>query len=714
MALKPGDTLGPYEIVSLIGKGGMGEVWKARDTRLNRIVAIKRMTERHSARFEQEARAIAALNHPHICTLYDIGPDYLVMEYVDGKPLKGPLAPEEALKLARQMASALEAAHAKGILHRDLKPGNVLVTAAGVKLLDFGLAKLIEDADATLTLEGTIAGTAAYMSPEQARGEQVDARSDIFSFGSVVYELLSGRRAFSGASTSEVLSAVLRDEPHAADGPAEFVQLVRKCLRKPREERFGSAAEIRAALDQIRLDTKEQPSIAVLPFADMSAAKDQEYFSDGLAEEIISVLSRIQGLRVIARTSAFAFKGKQEDIRRIGEALGVSSILEGSVRKAGNRLRITAQLVSTRNGSHLWSDRYDREMEDIFAVQDEIAQAIAEALQVHLTDKAPATPRYSPNLEAYEAVLRARHQLQQWTPESLARGKDLYLRAIELDPKYALARCELGLLYFPLATEHEVRPLEAAARMSALAHEALAIDRHMGEAHAVLAVAAMIDYQWESAAHHFRQALTGAPFNSIVSLFYSGFFLPAVGRHQEAIAHLDLSLSQDPLNLPLRNNAGIVRGALDDPASETILERTLEDAPHDWIAAAHLATWHWRRGDEDKALRFIETAHRLVPRQHPVAAMRAALLRARGEEQKAVAALEVLGSGEAGGEPAGWFNYHMIRGDFAEAAKWLERAIEQHDTRAPYILSAFFGDMFTSTPYWPPLARKMNLPVGAA
>ena len=714
MTWAPGTRLGPYELTSPIGKGGMGEVWKAQDTRLNRTVAIKRMTERYSARFEQEARAIAALNHPHICTLYDVGPDYLVMEYIDGTPLKGPLAPDEALKLARQMAGALEAAHAKGILHRDLKPGNVLVTASGVKLLDFGLAKLIEDADATLTLEGTIAGTAAYMSPEQARGEQVDARSDIFSFGSVLYELLSGRRAFSGASTSETLSAVLRDEPRTADGPAELVQLVRKCLRKAREERFASATEVCAALEQVRLDTKQQPSIAVLPFADMSPGKDQEYFSDGLAEEIISVLSRIQGLKVIARTSAFAFKGKQEDIRRIGEALGVSSILEGSVRKAGNRLRITAQLVSARDGGHLWSDRYDREMEDVFAVQDEIAQAIAGALQVHFTDKAPASPRYSPKLEAYEALLRARHQMQQWTPESLTRGRNLYAQAIEIDPKYGLARCELGFSYFGLATEHEVPPREAAAKMSTLAYEALAIDRHLAEAHALLATAAMMDYQWEAADHHFRQAFAGAPINMMVSICYGYFFLPAVGRHQEGIAHMNLALSQDPLNVAYRNGAGILRVALDDPDGARILEQALEEEPNDWIAALILAQWHVWHGDPERALYFAERAYAVVPRQHGAVGLLAALLRARGEEQRSAPLLEYLGDGAAGGAPTGWVYYYLTRGELAQAAEWLGKAIDQYDTRTAFIGVGTWGSTFISTPYWPPLARKMNLPVEAA
>src|ERR1700691_1732500 len=269
MLLSAGDKLGRYEIVASIGAGGMGEVYRARDARLNRDVAIKVSAGQFTDRFEREAQAIAALNHPHICTLHDVGPNYLVMEYIDGAPLKGPLPVDEAVRLAVQIASALEAAHAKGILHRDLKPGNILVTAAGAKLLDFGLAKLTADADATQTV-GT-SGTPLYMSPEQAEGKVLDIRTDVFSFGAVLYELLSGRRAF------DSLAAVLRDEPAPLESPVAGI--VKRCLSKQAAGRFNSMAEVKAALDQIATKpaTEQQPSIAVLPFANMSADKEQEY-----------------------------------------------------------------------------------------------------------------------------------------------------------------------------------------------------------------------------------------------------------------------------------------------------------------------------------------------------------------------------------------------------------------------------------------------------
>ena len=353
------------------------------------------------------------MNHPHICQIYDVGPDYLVLEYVNGRPLQGPLAADAAVRLARQVANALEAAHAKGILHRDLKPSNVLVTEDGTaKLLDFGVAKLVStDRDATRTQDGTVVGTAAYMSPEQAQGQPIDVRSEVFSFGAVLYELLAGRRAFEGPSTAAVLSAVLRDEPPPLAAPTALDAIVRRCMQKDPARRFPTMTAVRAALDETAVErpASEQTSIAVLPFANLSADPENEYFGDGLAEEIINLLVQTPGLKVIARTSAFAFRGKQEDIRRIAEILDVAHVLEGSVRKAGNRIRVTAQLISARDGSHLWSKRYDRELADVFAIQDEIAQAIAVNLYLTFGGETASRRRPTQSLPAYEALLRARY-----------------------------------------------------------------------------------------------------------------------------------------------------------------------------------------------------------------------------------------------------------------------------------------------------------------
>ena len=404
MALTPGTRLGPYEIISALGAGGMGEVWKARDTRVDRIVAIKRLKAEHAERFKREARAIAALNHPRICQLYDVGPDYLVMEYVEGEPLKGPLPVADAQRLAVQIAEALAAAHRKGIVHRDLKPANVLVNESGAKLLDFGLAQIeapLLSSDATMSAafseRGAVVGTVAYMSPEQALGQAVDARSDVFSFGAVLYELLSGRRAFAGDTPLATLSAVMHETSPPLEAPAALERIVIRCLAKQPRDRFQSMVDVGAALEHAVVKTANQhPSIAVLPFANMSRDPDDEYFSDGLAEEIINLLAHIPVLKVTARTSSFAFRGKEQDIRGIAEALGVRTILEGSVRRAGLRIRVTAQLINAEDGYHLWSERYDRELTDVFAIQDEIAQSIAECLatEAHLEPR-QAHPRLS-------------------------------------------------------------------------------------------------------------------------------------------------------------------------------------------------------------------------------------------------------------------------------------------------------------------------------
>jgi serine/threonine protein kinase len=449
MERKPGDQFGPYQLVSLIGKGGMGEVWKARDTRLHRDVAIKFCLSQFSDCFLREARAIASLNHPNICTLYDIGPDYLVMEYIDGSRPRGPLTTPEAVRLTLGIAAALEVAHGKGIIHRDLKPANVLVTQSGVKLLDFGLALVNDNAEANvndvataLTAAGAMMGTIAYMAPEQAQGKPADARSDVFAFGLLLYELLSGRRAFQGDNPLATVAAILQSEPPALSASAA-TPVVTRCLKKDPAERFQTMAAVREALEQSQSAPAAAapvsgtpaisvaPSIAVLPFANIGADKENEYFSDGLAEEILNALSQVEGLSVAARTSSFSFRGTGAELSEIAAKLRVANVLEGSVRRAGNRVRVTVQLVDARNGFHLWSERYDRQMEDIFEVQDEIARSIAERLKVTLGG---GVKRSTNNLEAYELYLKGRHYWHQRSPSTLRVAIQCFEQAIQVDP----------------------------------------------------------------------------------------------------------------------------------------------------------------------------------------------------------------------------------------------------------------------------------------
>jgi serine/threonine protein kinase len=485
-----GSQLGPYEIVARIGAGGMGEVWRARDRRLHRDVAIKVLLGNAHAddalpRFEREARAVAALSHPNILAIHDFGTEggtlYAVMELLEGATLRERLDQSEldvarALDWAHQIAQGLAAAHERGITHRDLKPENIFVTRDGVvKILDFGLARL-EAEESNLdqmktvarTSPGMIIGTVAYLSPEQARGETADHRSDIFAFGAVLFEMLTGRPAFLRPTTAETIVAVLRDsaKPQSESGrlPADVEEILQHCLEKNRDERFRSARDLAFALrlaarttasgpqevtrqtpkpnDSAMRSSSSELSIAVLPFRNMSPTADAEYFSDGMTEEIINSLAAVPALHVAARTTSFAFKGRNEDIRRIGRELGVAMMLEGSVRQSGSRLRVTAQLIGVENGYQLWSNRWDRDLADVFAVQDEIAQAIATTLKVRIVERdGNANTGRTENLEAYDRYLKGTYLWgQRRAQEAIVELK----ASVEIDPDFADAHTALA------------------------------------------------------------------------------------------------------------------------------------------------------------------------------------------------------------------------------------------------------------------------------
>jgi serine/threonine-protein kinase len=700
MSFSAGERLGPYEIVALIGSGGMGEVWKARDTRLGRIVAIKRLHGQHGERFEQEARAIAALNHPHICQIHDIGPNYLVLEYIDGKPLQGPVPVEEAVRLAIQIASALEEAHGRGILHRDLKPANILVTGKGTaKLLDFGLAKLTASSDATRTIEGTIAGTPAYMAPEQIEGKPCDARSDVFSFGAVLYEMLAGSRAFEG------MASVLRDDPKP---PPALESVVLRCLAKQPGQRFQTIAEVKAALElSIANPVEKTPSIAVLPFANMSRDADDEYFSDGLAEEIINALTQIAGLKVIARTSAFAFKGKNEDIRRIAEALGVTNVLEGSVRRAGSRLRVTAQLIHAADGTHLWSQRYDRELTDVFAVQDEIAAAIAGALEVKLTGKAITVRPHEPNLPAYEAFLKGRHQYYTTSQQGFARAEEYFQQAIALDSEWAaphsyLGRQYLALGFYGLRPTSEMMPLARAE-----ARKALELLPSEPMAHAVLGgVAALHDYDWKEAEEQFRLARSSESFPPDVRTGYAMFYLVPLGRFEEALHEGAKAIAQDPLNSTwrARRTWTLLCAEMYEPA---IVEARKALELEDGNRGAHLAIAlsYFFQGKLAEARHSAEEAFRVAPWNPLAVGLLAGLLATVGDNERAGKLLELCGT-----MPSGKIVYYLVCSEIDAAIDWYERDIELHEPGAAYLASAGFLKPLRASPRWPKLAKMMNLP----
>ena len=617
-----GNRVGPYLVGARVGAGGMGEVYKARDTRLNRTVAIK-VLPAHMAndsqareRFEQEARAVAGLNHPHICTLYDIGNqdgvDFLVMEYLDGDTLSGPMPAEEALRLATQIAGAVADAHRHGILHRDLKPGNVMLTTAGAKVLDFGLAKSMNaEPGVTSTNVGTVVGTVAYMSPEQAAGKPLDARSDIFSFGAVLYEMLSGTRAFGGTTTAEVLSGVLRDDPTPLRPSSTLSSIVQKCLAKQPGQRYQTMDEVQAALAQTLITPiKEAPSIAVLPFASLSADAENEFFSDGISEEIINALGQIEGLRVAARSSSFSFKGKSIEVSDIARRLDVGHVLEGSVRKAGARVRVMAQLVNAANGFQLWSERYDRQIADIFDVQEEIARAIVERLKVAFD--ASESPRLvkvtTKSMEAYQEYLKGRALLYRRGPW-IARALECFQMAVALDPVYAQALAGLADAHTALAYYGYFRPSDTMPSAIEAAARATVIDPESAEAHNALAVAALLwERDFSKAEREFREALTLNPRYTQARCWYGLFFLQwGVGRDQDGLAEAWLAFENDPLSAYATTVLSLALATV-KRCDEAVLQaqNAVQHDPESFLAKWELAcAYHWN-GQHEEAIAIFE------------------------------------------------------------------------------------------------------------
>ncbi len=588
MTLQSGTRIGSFEIVCPLGAGGMGEVYRARDMRLGREVAIKALPESLArepdrlARFEREARALAALNHPNIANIYGLeevgGTPHLVLEFVDGETLaqrlaRGALPVREALEVCAQLASAVEAAHERDIVHRDLKPGNLMLTASGVvKVLDFGLAKSgAGEADSSdpsqsptmsvragRTAAGMILGTAAYMSPEQARGQTVDRRTDVWSFGCILFECLTGHAAFEGGTASDLIARILEREPDwnglPAGTPPRVRDLLRRCLRKDRNDRPRDIRDVRLELVEAaagpKADAGREKSIAVLPFAH-AGGSDDEYFADGITEEILNALAQLEGLHVAARTSSFAFKGRGEDLRQVGEKLNVRTVLEGSVRKAGNRLRITAQLVNVADGFQLWSERYDRELTDVFEVQDEIANAIAAKLKPTLAGGAErvVSRRGTTSVEAYDLFLKGR-ALQYKRGRFILEAVRYFEQAVALDPHYAEALAWMADSYRLIATFSLAPFAQVMPKAKATAEWALAIDPDVAEAHATLAdIEAQYERDYARATKSWARALTIDPRHTrarceraLWTLGFGGF------SADKAVAEVEEAVADDPLN----------------------------------------------------------------------------------------------------------------------------------------------------------------------
>jgi serine/threonine-protein kinase len=701
---------------------------------------------------------VAGLNHPNIVVLHTVedvdGVRFLTMELVEGQTLStlvstGGLPIPKLLELAIPLTDALVAAHEKGVIHRDLKPGNVMVTREGrVKVLDFGLAKMMGadtpvaqgasftvTADGPISGEGHVVGTVPYMAPEQLRGETVDARADLFSLGIILYELATGRRPFMGDSNAEVTSSILRDTPLPlsrvrTDLPGDFATLIDHCLQKSPRERVQTALDVNNALRRLRktLDRGEPgktapgkvASIAVLPFVNRSASADDEYFSDGLADELLNVLSKIKGLRVTARSSAFTFKGKQVTAKEIGSALDVATLLEGSVRKAGNRIRVSVQLVQVSDSSHLWSETYDRTLEDIFAVQDDIAQSVVKELRTTLLDEeadsdasgaakaevAQAARGRGTDPEAHRLYLLARHLIDRDTREETPRAIEYLKEALDRDPKYALAWAELSGAYSLQAGRSWAPVAEGYARAREAAERALSLDPDLPEGHAAIGWIRMFyDWDFRGAEASFARALELAPGNVKV-LISTGRLAANLGRLGEAIGFFRRALEQDPLSARSYNNLGIALNCAGRFAdAEAAYRKALELAPLSAAVRSSLSLTLLALGRGEEAL--VEAGREADEafRSWGLAIVHHGL----GHAAESDAALHELIEKYSEGSAFEVADVCAMRGETDRAFEWLERAYAQRDpglteTKVSPRLRSLHAD-----PRWGAFLKKMGL-----
>lgn len=739
---------GRYKIVAAAGEGGMGVVYRAEDAKLGRTVALKflpaaiALDAEAKKRFLREAQAAAILDHPHICPLYEVdeagGEMFLTMAFVEGRSLKdriaeGRLPLIEALSIAAQAAEGLGAAHEKGVVHRDVKPANIMLGRDGqVRITDFGLASV--EGGIELTRPQTVLGTPAYMSPEQVRGERTDGRTDIWSFGCTLFEMTTGRRPFAGESLQDTRSVILNDAPPdpaalRADLPTGLSEVILKCLRKRPEDRFPDFEALLAALrSEGVLGPKAAagerapspgtlPSMAVLPFVDMSPAKDQDYFGEGLAEELIHALARVQGLRVVARTSAFALKGMKLDVREVGKMLGVRAVLEGSIRKAGSRLRVTAQLIDAATGMHIWSERYDREERDVFAIQDEITAAIVDHLKVTLLsgEKAALRKRSTADTEAYNHYLKGLYFVARPDAASYAKALDFFRAAIDKDPGFAQAYAGTASVYAALGIMNLAPPTEMWPKAKAALEKALALDDDLAEAHAVAAALAFwFEWDWDAAGRSFDRVLSLNP-GDATSHGMRGWFLLNRRRFDESIREVNKALELDPL-MPLFYAWSVGLnwsvGRPDDALRE--FAKAMEIDPNLGLAYFHAGMAYYQKGLLDEAFEAFEKGERLFAPPGWADGMLGLISLKKGDREGAVRTLErALESRKMVKHvsPTGlaWLAAELGRLDLA--FELLDKSYEQRDTLMGFIhvYSGLLSPAMAADPRFKVVLAKMKL-----
>jgi serine/threonine protein kinase/lipoprotein NlpI len=739
-----GRIISHYKILDKIGEGGMSVVYKAQDTTLGRFVALKIPSKQiledkgKKARFLREARAVAALDHPNICTLHEIGQaegkTFISMTYIDGQSLRerikaGPLNLDEAVDIAIQTAQGLFEAHEKGIVHRDIKSVNIMITGSGqVKIMDFGIAKLASETTETrLTRQGAIMGTVDYMSPEQARGNPVDYRTDIWSLGVVMYEMLTGRLPFKADNEPAIVHAILYEEPEKLRNlrreiPPPLEQTVLISMQKEPVSRHENLGVLISRLRAIRRDYltsstpyKKSPSIAVLPFTDMSPEKDQEYFGDGMAEELINALTHIKDLHVIARTSAFSYKGKDVKIRDIGRELDVKTVLEGSVRKAGNRLRITAQLIETTSGHHLWSDRYDRDMDDVFAIQDEITAAIVDKLRPKLLgqEKVRLANRQTVDLQAYNLYLQGFYFRGKRTEMGLKKAIHFFEQAIQRDPDYALAYAGLAVSYSYLPLYSPLPPKETVNKARHAALRALEIDAMLPEAHTSLGhIKTVHDWDWEGGESQYKRAIELNPGCANAHHLYS-FNLLYRARFDEAIKEVKKALELDPVSVATNRQLGFIYYyARQFDRAIDAMKKTIEMDPSILYAHLQLGQVYLAKSMYEEALIEFQQEREVSRGSHAwIEECIGAAYVKMGKQDEAQKVLDNLlaRSKQEYIPPYILASLHLELAKNDEGFKLLNKAYEECDPWLCYFKISLTSDSVRSDPRYIELLKKMNL-----
>lgn len=794
--IAPGQRLGPYSLVSALGSGGMGEVYLAHDTRLGRHVALKflpaslRKDAERLRRFQHEARAASTLNHPNVATIYEIGEaegvTFIAMEYIDGVTLdkkisEGPVAASEILDISIQIADALDDAHGRGVVHRDIKSANIMITPRGqVKVLDFGLAKASAAVDQQLsdvptavkTMPGLVMGTVQYMSPEQALGKSLDARSDIWSVGVVLYELATGKKPFSGATANETIDNIRHSQPEAIarfnyDIPAELERIVRKCLEKNPENRYQSARELMIDLKNLRRSLEpgstvtvkpragksnlqigmiaavaavvviallgvyflkqsrqEQAqvtsaakinSIAVLPFKPLVITDRDETLELGMADTLITKLSNVRQVNVRPISAVRKYTGLEQDAIAAGRDQQVDAVLDGVIQRAGDKVRVSVRFLRVSDQAQLWSGEFQEQMTEIFAVQDSISERVVSALALTLAggERQRLAKNHTQNTEAYELYLKGRYHLNRLTDDGFLKARDYFQQAIDRDPNYALAHAGLGEAYVNLGGWNVTTPKEAFPNAREAANEALELDANLAEPHAILGMVSFAyDWDWKTAEQEFKKALELNPNSPDPHQWYS-YYLTAMGRFEESLAQMERARELDPASLSKVAGVGEVlnlMGRTDDAIRQQ--EKALEMEPNSGFAQWALGNVYVHKRMYDKAIEQYKKAIPLSGNSPDEPATLAYAYAKSGQRTQALRTIEELVKrSERSYVPSTLIaaTYAAV-GDHQEASRWLHKAVQQRDGILIFLnVDPMFEDL-RSDPRYRAIIQQVDLP----